>query len=498
MKTSRMVSDDFKLLSLNVRGLSNFKKRRAVFTWCRKQKASIIFLQETHSTIDKEKQWKAEWGAPIEFAHGSSNARGAAILLRNGFDCKIKRTIVDPMGRYIGINAEIKDENYLLFNVYAPNNDSQSAKFYEHIVNVLKKEDQIYEDRIIIGGDFNCPLNPSLDKMGGLLTTRKKIVDQIENIQNIFNVHDVWRIKHPNQKSFTWSQKSPFIFCRLDYWLISDSLHDMVANVDIVSAIKTDHSAITLQLHKIEEGVKGPGFWKMNTSMLNDAAYVEEVKKKILIWREEAKEISDKRVIWDWIKYNVRLFSIDYSKRRAKANREEEEMMQKKYQDAQAKFEQNPCVETRKVLEECKMGLERFYDKKTEGIIVRSRARWHEHGEKSNKYFLNLEKRNHTRKHIRKLSLSGVITTDHKQILNSASDYYKNLYSSKSNLGQHESFDSFFKKLNIPKLNEEQRTSCEGLISREECKKAIEMFENGKTPGNDGIPIEFYKKLRDT
>ena len=52
------------------------------------------------------------------------------------------------------------------------NNDSQSAKFYEHIVNGLKKEDQIYEDRIIIGGDFNCPLNPSLDKMGGLLTTK--------------------------------------------------------------------------------------------------------------------------------------------------------------------------------------------------------------------------------------------------------------------------------------------------------------------------------------
>ena len=418
-----MVSDDFKLLSLNVRGLSNFKKRRAMFTWCRKQKASVIFLQETHSTADKEKQWKAEWGAPIEFAHGSSSARDAAILLCNGFDCKIKRKIVDPMGRYIGKEAEIKDENFLLFNVYAPNNDSPSAKFYEHIVNVLKKEDQIYENRMIIGGDFNCPLNPTLDKMGGLLTTRKKIVDQIEYMQNLFNVHDVWRIKHPSQKSFTRSQKSPFIFCRLDYWLISDSLYDMVGNVDIVPAIKTDHSAIILQLHKIEEGVKGPGFWKMNTSILNDAAYIDEVKKKVLLWREEAKEVSDKRVTWDWIKYNVHLFSIDYSKKRAKAKREEEERMQKKYQHAQANFEKNPSVETRKALEECKMGLERFYDKKTEGIIVRSRARWHEHGEKSNKYFLNLEKRNHTRKHIRKLSLCGVITTDHKLILNSASDY---------------------------------------------------------------------------
>ena len=135
--------------------------------------------------------------------------------------------------------------------------------------------------------------------------------------------------------------------------------------------------------------------------------------------------------------------------------------MQKKYEDAQAYFEKNPCVETRKVLEECKMELERFYDKKTEGIIVRSRARWYEHGEKSNKYFLNLEKGNHMRKHIRKLSLCGVITTEHKQILNSTSDYYKKLYSTKNNLGQCDMFDSFFKNLNIPKLSEEQRTRCE-------------------------------------
>ena len=86
--------------------------------------------------------------------------------------------------------------------------------------------------------------------------TRNKNVDQIENTQNVFIVYDVWRIKHPNQKSFTWSQKSPFIFCRLDCWLIFDSFCDIVGNVDIVAAIKTGHSAITLQLHKIEERTK--------------------------------------------------------------------------------------------------------------------------------------------------------------------------------------------------------------------------------------------------
>ena len=107
-----MGSCDFKMLSLNVRGLSNFKKLRSIFAWCRKQNANIIFLQETHSTRDKEKKRKAEWGAPLELAHGSSNVRGVAILLHNGFDWNIKQKLVDPAGRYIGVQAQINDQNY--------------------------------------------------------------------------------------------------------------------------------------------------------------------------------------------------------------------------------------------------------------------------------------------------------------------------------------------------------------------------------------------------
>ena len=81
----------------------------------------------------------------------------------------------------------------------------------------------------------------------------------------------------------------------------------------------------------------------MNTSLLNNVAYTE-VKEKILIWREEAKEILDKRVIWDWIRYNIRLYSIDYSKRRTRANREEEEGMQRKYQYAQPNLKKKTLV----------------------------------------------------------------------------------------------------------------------------------------------------------
>ena len=82
MTNSKMKPDSLKFLSLNVRGLGNLRKRRAIFTWCRKQNADLIFLQETHSTKNCESQWKKEWGSFIIFSHGSANV---AVLIRSGF-----------------------------------------------------------------------------------------------------------------------------------------------------------------------------------------------------------------------------------------------------------------------------------------------------------------------------------------------------------------------------------------------------------------------------
>ena len=66
-------------------------------------------------------------------------------------------------------------------------------------------------------------------------------------------------------------------FCRLDYWLISDKLNDLVTQVDIQASIKTDHSSIILELEDVKEGPRGPGFWKLNTSLLARSDYVEMI-----------------------------------------------------------------------------------------------------------------------------------------------------------------------------------------------------------------------------
>ena len=83
-----------------------------------------------------------------------------------------------------------------------------------------------------------------------------------------------------------------------------------------------------------------------------------------------------------------------------------EKNLQQVYEEATKKFEQDPSDSNLNTLNEAKEILESYYEEKTRGVIIRARARWHEHGERSTKYFLNLEKRNHVKKHIRKLLIS--------------------------------------------------------------------------------------------
>ena len=98
--------------------------------------------------------------------------------------------------------------------------------------------------------------------------------------------------------------------------------------------------------------------------------------------------------------------------------------------------------------------MEKMYEEKVEGIIVRSRARWHEHGEKNSRYFLTLEKRSHVKKHVRKLRLSGVITSDPFEILHAEKEFFESLYKSHRVYAQQMEASFNYNDLPIPNFQE--------------------------------------------
>jgi len=82
----------------------------------------------------------------------------------------------------------------------------------------------------------------------------------------------------------------------------------------------------------------------------------------------------------------------------------------------------------------------------------------------------------------------GTIAVDPKTIMRELEFFYSNLYKESNS---HSS--SFLEDLkDVPILTEELRMVYEGRIEYNGCFNVLQSFPKNKTPGNDGLTIEFY------
>ena len=191
--------------------------------------------------------------------------------------------------------------------------------------------------------------------------------------------------------------------------------------------------------------------------------------------------MKDNRVLWDLIKYRIRQTTIRYSKVIAKNRKAQllraEEILKLREENVNS----NPSEENIAKLEEARSEYETLYDYIIQGKIIRSKANWYEQGEKNTKYFLNLETSKTRRTSVRRL-----INADEKFVLNSKSimkeleDFYTLLYKTSESTECDRRFQDFLNGVDVPKLSDDQKNLCEGLLSNNECFNALSKFPNGK------------------
>ena len=268
--------------SFNVRGIGGENKRLAIFSWLKRNRQGIHFLQETHSTELNAKRWSREWGGITKFCHGEPNSRGVAILIDQNIDINILETISDNTGRLLVIRCVLNDTPYVLINVYCPTKDNENLQkcFLEFIDETLQK----YSDNnIIMGGDFNTYLNVDLDKKGGKIEKTSSYANNLKLILNSYNMIDIWRIRHPMLERYTRREnsRSGLVQSRLDYIFVSRPLEYTIENTQINPSIRSDHSIVSIQLKFLKLQQRGRGYWKMNTKYLKDNFFLEIIKNCI-------------------------------------------------------------------------------------------------------------------------------------------------------------------------------------------------------------------------
>ena len=103
------MADDFsfELITLNVRGQREFKKRRKIFNWIMKRtsKESIMLLQETHSDEKIKNIWTSQWHVDVRFSHGMNLATGCLIGFGENLHYNVKKEHKDNEGRCLIIEC---------------------------------------------------------------------------------------------------------------------------------------------------------------------------------------------------------------------------------------------------------------------------------------------------------------------------------------------------------------------------------------------------------
>ena len=155
-----------KLFSLNVRGLRDFVKRRAVFSFLEGVGFDVCFLQEVHlrdggDVVRFKREWdkgESVWGI------GGVHSTGVGILFGNR-EMKVEGTFVVMQGRVLGVDVTFRDSRYRLVVVYGP----QAAADRREMVDCLTPL-CVTNRHLVIGGDFNIDLGIGGDSSAGAIT----------------------------------------------------------------------------------------------------------------------------------------------------------------------------------------------------------------------------------------------------------------------------------------------------------------------------------------
>ena len=142
---------------------------------------------------------------------------------------------------------------------------------------------------------------------------------------------------------------------------------------------------------------------------------------------------------------------------------------------------------------ECR--LKAIYTKVIEGIFVRSPAEWLEEGERPIRYFLRLQSSHAQKSQMSSIyNSSGAEVSFQEEIERVHFDFYSSLFSEEPvDLNFQDDLLSSLSR----QLSPHQASLWEGTMTIDEISFAIKNMNTNKSPGPDGLTVEFYRKFWD-
>jgi hypothetical protein len=140
--------------------------------------------------------------------------------------------------------------------------------------------------------------------------------------------------------------------------------------------------------------------------------------------------------------------------------------------------------------------LQRFEKGKAEGQRLRSRIKWKQKGDQCSKEFFQATRERSTASHITELAdKHGQVHTSQSALQYICQEYYSALYTARRETPVTAGAKCQTLRYLPDKLSTEVKNKLRAPIQLGELKAAVDNMRTGKSPGPDGIVLEFYKEF---
>ena len=145
--------------------MQSSKKRVKIFEYFRNKVApkGVLLLQETHYSVETEKQWNDKFKGQLYFSLGKTNSCGLTGFYGN-INVATKKQSNDKNGIILILEVTTDNTEYLLINIYDVNTEQHQLETLQNLSILLENFDTFYSKNVILTGGFNFFFNKKLEQ----------------------------------------------------------------------------------------------------------------------------------------------------------------------------------------------------------------------------------------------------------------------------------------------------------------------------------------------
>jgi hypothetical protein len=368
-----------------------------------------------------------------------------------------------------------------LVNVYAPSSTAKRADREFFFNSELPELLNAPSHSIIIGGDFNYILQPA--DTTGQYTTSSALSEIVRGL----NLIDAWQ-QDPQRPSFT--HHSPSGSTRIDRFYATQEVMARKTGIDILPTAFTDHEAVVFRLSiPTNKRLRRRGRWKTDPTLVTEAYIKEKIKIAWEKWRRTRRYYPDEIMWWErCVKTQLqRLLRQEEAERRANHSHMEEHLYECIYDILSSNI---PATERFNALQRYKAKLVRLHATRRNQILLDVRENDKVQDEEPSLFHvLRMRRRRAAREITQVTDVQGNTHTTPSAIDATFVSHLRTIY---KQIDVDESpMDTMWNVIR-PVCPTTYTALLEAPITYDELTAALKAGARHKSPGIDGLSLEFY------